>query len=456
MVEIRTPGLQWWLKHLETDFNPVHSVDLFGDALKRRSIRSPTPSAVGTSQLLLRLIAAHKFTTIKSLVDYILSIDANLSSVCQRELSIRNMVRRVLGIVREEAENNGMGEFFKLAMAMGEEDALPKESTTASSSNRTPHAQFTFNSGTQASVTGLFSILSQSATPVTASAATSPSRSGVQTPVNLSHSQQLSSLSCIPLLQQKDIRPSVIQDIQELIEELESSESSIAEYAPQVVYKNEVILTYGLPLTVHRLLLRAAHKREHTFTVVIVEASQNVYKRTHSTVMNKLPLDDMLSAESPELEGEARKSLQERGVQVIVISDADIYNFIHLINKVLIAANYVLADGSVLAASGSLNIAGAAKAFQKPVIVIAGSHVLSPITSFNQEQALVEMGSPFAAVGFEEGYLLNKSDSFLNPLVDIIDPEFVTLFVTNNGIVSKSAINRATLDLYHMSEADLL
>ena len=29
MVEIHTPGLKWWLSHLETDFNAEHSVDLY-------------------------------------------------------------------------------------------------------------------------------------------------------------------------------------------------------------------------------------------------------------------------------------------------------------------------------------------------------------------------------------------------------------------------------------------
>lgn len=29
MVDIHTPGLKWWLNHLETDFNPSHSVDLY-------------------------------------------------------------------------------------------------------------------------------------------------------------------------------------------------------------------------------------------------------------------------------------------------------------------------------------------------------------------------------------------------------------------------------------------
>jgi translation initiation factor eIF-2B subunit beta len=88
-------------------------------ALKRRSIRNSTPAALGTAQLLLRLIAARRFSTIQSLVDYMLSLETRLSAARPREMSIRNMVRRVIGIVREEAENNGMGELFKAAIESG-------------------------------------------------------------------------------------------------------------------------------------------------------------------------------------------------------------------------------------------------------------------------------------------------------------------------------------------------
>jgi translation initiation factor eIF-2B subunit beta len=224
---------------------------------------------------------------------------------------------------------------------------------------------------------------------------------------------------------QKDIRPAVLQDIKELVDELESSEVSVAEYAPQLIHRNELILTYGLPPLVHRLLLKAAHKREYDFTVVVVEGSPNILKRTHGAAMNKIPLtDDDVESETTT----ARKSLQERGVQVIVIADSDIYNFIGRVNKVFLAANYVLADGSVLATSGALNMARAAKALCKPVVVVAGSHILCPVTSYYQE-VLVEIGPP-VTVGYDEGYLLDNAD-FQNPLVDFIESQYVTMFVTN-------------------------
>jgi len=52
-------------------------------------------------------------------VDHISSIGTELSKAVPRELAVRNMARRVIGIIREEAENNGMGDLFQAALEIG-------------------------------------------------------------------------------------------------------------------------------------------------------------------------------------------------------------------------------------------------------------------------------------------------------------------------------------------------
>jgi len=52
-------------------------------------------------------------------VDHISSIGTELSKAVPRELAVRNMARRVIGIIREEAENNGMGDLFQAALETG-------------------------------------------------------------------------------------------------------------------------------------------------------------------------------------------------------------------------------------------------------------------------------------------------------------------------------------------------
>lgn len=197
---------------------------------------------------------------------------------------------------------------------------------------------------------------------------------------------------------QKDIRPPVLQDIQDLIEEIEGATNSIADFALSVVHKNEVLLTYGLAPAVHRLLLRASQKRN--FTVVVVEGAPPHFIKTHGAAMNKLsvPENDL---EEDEPAAAARKSLQDRAIKVVVITDADVHNIISRVNKVILDANYVLADGALVAPAGTMNVMRAAKRAMKPVVVLAGTHTLCPVTNLDGDH-LVEMGPP-VAIGYNEG-----------------------------------------------------
>ncbi|KAL7267634.1 GCD complex subunit gcd7 [Rhizina undulata] len=500
MVTIHTPGLKWWLKHLETEFDPAHSVDLFIGALKRRSICNPTPCAIGTAQLFLRLISAYRFSTIRQLVDYVSSIETQLSSARPREFSISNMCRRVIGIIREEAENNGLGESFRVAIheagiywkfycstttfqrvvvgktslviysdqeiqwlygPLRRADSTTMKTTTsapATTTAKTPTSatslkmeHFTGSrpgtgkgfaaGGANPSVTSLFDILSHPSSPNTTSAASSPPQSGTSTPIQPHLLHQNTS--------QRDIRPSIIQDIQELIEELDSIDTNLAESALSIVNASDIILTYGLPTLVHKLLLRAAQKRR--FTVVVAEGSPNIREHTHAAVMGKIHPDD---DDDQEDSGEAavKKSLQDRGVTVIVTSDSDITSFMPRVNRVLLGCDYVLADGSIIADAGTAMVARVAKFCSKPVVVVAGSHMMTPVIA-DSKWAVVTKGPP-VVVGFHEGELLEKVE-FCNPLTELVDGEKLDMFVTNNGIIAPAAMHRSTLELYHMPEAEL-
>lgn len=133
---------------------------------------------------------------------------------------------------------------------------------------------------------------------------------------------------------------------------------------------------------------------------MVVEGSLNIYRKTHTAVMNK----DTPNGEDEEAaELAARKSLQERGVQIVVISDSDVWNFMGRVNKVLLGTEYVFADGGLLAPVGTKNIVRAAKAKSTPVVVVTGSHTLCPITTFFEEQ-WVEIGDP-RTIDFQEGWL---------------------------------------------------
>ncbi|RPB06078.1 nagb/rpia/CoA transferase-like protein [Choiromyces venosus 120613-1] len=451
MVTLRMPDLQWWLDHLDTAFAPDVSVDLFVGVLKRRSVKGPEDAAIATAQLFLRLIYAHPFSSIGDLVDHISSVGTKLSKAVPRELAVRNMARRVIGIIREEAENNGMGDLFQAAL---ETEELPKVSHAPkgradTGAQLTGHASF---ANPSSSVTGVFEILSVASSSRGSSAASTPPSTGMG---KAPHAQTA----------QHDIRPAVIQDIQELLEELDSCEHNISELATQVIYKNEVILTYGLPPSIHKLLLRAAQKREFTLIVVVDEIA-DINKQASTAVMNK-PTGKEEAGDDQETA--TRKSLQDRGIQIMVIMYHDLENLMPRVNKVIVTARYVFADAGMVAVTGTASVLTIAKEHSKPVYAVAGTHMLCPMTTVGP-YGLFERGPPditlrktcfsSALVLF---FLTVSVLTAFNPehcrpatmLSEYIENGSVDCFITNNGLIAPNCINRTIMEMYHTAKCDL-
>ena len=229
-------------------------------------------------------------------------------------------------------------------------------------------------------MTGVFEILSVASSSRGSSAASTPPSTG------MGKAPQARAV-------QYDIRPAVIQDIQELLEELDSCEHNISELATQVIYKNEVILTYGLPPPVHKFLLRAAQKREFTLIVVVDEIA-DINKQASAAVMNR-PVSGEEAGDDQE--AAARKSLQDRGIQVMVIMYHDLENLMPRVNKVIVAARYIFADAGMVAVTGTASVLMVAKEHRKLVYTVAGTHMFCPMTTCGP-YGLLERGPPDIAL----------------------------------------------------------
>ena len=126
-----TPGLSSFLKSLKT--NPIDtSIDnlisyvsnntVFVAAmatdftdndrlLKRRQIRHSRSCAIATAYLLLRVISACRTTDAAKLIERVQSVGRRLVAAQPREMVVGNIVRRVLGLIRDEAEDERDGDF---------------------------------------------------------------------------------------------------------------------------------------------------------------------------------------------------------------------------------------------------------------------------------------------------------------------------------------------------------
>ncbi|MCJ1355378.1 MAG: GCD complex subunit gcd7 [Icmadophila ericetorum] len=496
-----TPGLQTFLKAVKT--SPVESaIENLISLLKRRQIRGSRSCAIATARLMRRVVAGYQITDIQKLIERVSQVGQRLTAAQPREIAVGNIVRRVLGVIREEAEENRDGDNSAMSEStesrpqtpirpglissistfsplrqggfepmdppmlsqISSEDAfMPlntdfSPSSSQSHSNRPPlltsHTSYAANT-TAPMVTSMFSLLSQP-TSYQHSPTSTP---GNQSPMRTSLSAQ--SLAHLHLSAAKDLRAEVIEGIEEIIDELDQVDDQIAGYALDHIHSNEIILTYTSSVTVQKFLLKAASKRK--FTVIHAEAYPNGHLETHATVMGHHKGNGVFSEDDILPPGHFEKSLTAAGITVILIPDASIFALMSRVNKVILGTHVVLANGGLVAAAGTKAIAKAASLHRTPVVVLSGVYKLSPIYPFDFE-GLVEWGDAGAVLDYRDGKMVGGLANILangngvdieNPLFDYVEAELVDLYITNLGGHAPSYLYRIVSDHYRSEDTNL-
>jgi translation initiation factor eIF-2B subunit beta len=268
-------------------------------------------------------------------------------------------------------------------------------------------------------------------------------------------------------------RDHVIEAINDLIDDLEGTDGHIAAQAPDHVHAAEVILTHGGASRAVAAFLREAARRR-AYRLVVAEAA-------------------------PRYDGHAlARQLASAGVPTTLVADSAVYALMARVNKVVVGAHAVLANGGVLAPSGAMAVALAARRHSVPLVVLAGLHKLSPLFPHDPDAALNEFQAPGAvadadvlAEAFSAGLRLHAEAveaaaaaqaaaaagvggaaggsaasggsaappppaplvrqldvDVVNPAYDYIPPELVSLLVTDVGGYTPSYVYRLLSEYY--------
>ncbi|KAG2414080.1 hypothetical protein HFD88_003271 [Aspergillus terreus] len=419
-----TPGLASFLKSLKT--NPIDtSIDNLISLLKRRQIRHSRSCATATAYLLLRVISACRTTDAAKLIERVQSVGRRLIAAQPKEMVVGNIVRRVLGLIRDEAEDDREAD-FNLSEASESQPQTPRAADDPAEAMNFRHE----GSRSMTTPISMFSLLSHP----------EPDPSLPSTPASASPSGRLGHPPS------KDIRAEVLDGIGEIIDELGQVDDQIAAYALDHIHSNEIILTHTSSTTVQRFLLKAAAKRK--FTVIHAESYPNNHEATHATVSGQVPKDDeILSTES------FQKPLIELGITVILIPDSAVFALMSRVNKVILGTHSVLANGGLVAAAGTRVIARAAKVHQTPVVVVSGVYKLSPVYPFDFD-SLIEYGDASKVIPYEDGDLVDQID-VQNPIYDYVPAELIDLYITNLGGHAPSYLYRIVSDHYRREDINL-
>ena len=366
-------------------------------------------------------------------------VGQRLTSAQPRELAVGNIIRRIIGVIRIEAEEDREGQLGGQSQCgTGSPQQQPEETkenlesrsvpisiqvpqedraiASDKAQRAVPVSQSVYTTASPAPATqSLFNLLSHPH-----SEASSPtSTPGTRSPYHASTSAQATASSHIV----NDFRAEITEAIDEIIEEISQADDQIAGYATDHIHSNETILTHTASITVQKFLLKAARHRR--FTVIQVESYPNNHDSVHAAAVGRLKDDAKANTGSQAF----RKTLTAAGITVILVPDSAVFAIMSRVNKVILATHAVLANGGLVAAAGAKIISKTATVHRVPVIVLSGVYKLSPQYPFDLD-ALIEYGDGSKMLESEHDEI-QIPIVVHNPLYDYVSPDLVDLYITN-------------------------
>ncbi|KIY43510.1 nagb/rpia/CoA transferase-like protein [Fistulina hepatica ATCC 64428] len=224
------------------------------------------------------------------------------------------------------------------------------------------------------------------------------------------------------------LKPVLMEAIQDVLDELETVYDNVSKNARDHIHPDEIVLTLGMSKTVEAFLKSAAH--HHNYTAIVVESAPSYSGR------------DMAF------------SLSSSGISTFLVPDSSIYGLMSRVNKVILGAHAILANGGMFAVTGSLLTATAARAHSTPVVVCAGQFKMTPLWNLYHEYGALDFGDPSNVLDFSEGDLVDKVD-VVNPYYDYVRPEIIDAFVTNDGSYPPSSVYRLLKETYDDQDHEL-
>lgn len=204
------------------------------------------------------------------------------------------------------------------------------------------------------------------------------------------------------------LRSEVIDGIEEIKDEISQVDDQIAALAEVQVNPGDYLLVHQPSPTVERFILRAALRRK--FTVLLA---------------SELPRK---SGGHP-LHAAFRRKLSSAGIPVINVMNGGMMAYMSRVNKVILGAKGIYANGSVVSDAGAAAIARAANAHGNAVLVLGGIYKLSPQVPASDE-SVIEWAPPSAFVDFEDGVLVEHVD-VRTASTEIVPPHLVDTYITN-------------------------
>lgn len=211
----------------------------------------------------------------------------------------------------------------------------------------------------------------------------------------------------------EEMKETVTSAAEEFIESSLNAVKRIGEIGAGRIEDGDVVLTHCNSQTAIEIL-RHAHSEGKTINVFITETRPRYQGRLTAEVLSK------------------------EGIPTTLVVDSAARYFMPRIDKVVVGADAVAANGAVVNKIGTSIIALAAHEARVNVIVGAETYKFSPKTLLG---ALIEIEErPTEEVVSRKWLTTNRKVSVQNPAFDVTPPEYIDTIITEAGVVSPYSI----------------
>ncbi|CAI9740908.1 translation initiation factor eIF-2B subunit alpha-like [Octopus vulgaris] len=198
------------------------------------------------------------------------------------------------------------------------------------------------------------------------------------------------------------------------LEKVTKSRDKISKLCKPFLRDGMTILTHSRSRVVLQVLKEAARDKKR-FNVFVTESRPNESGRV---LCNEL---------------------KKANIPTLLILDAAVSSVMPDVDLVLVGAESVVESGGIINRIGTFNIALAAKAFNKPVYVVAEFFKFARFFPLTQKDLPKK---------FEYKASLENDTDLKHPAVDYTPPNYMTLLFTDLGILLPSAVSDELIKLY--------
>lgn len=205
-----------------------------------------------------------------------------------------------------------------------------------------------------------------------------------------------------------DIRSVAIKATEDFIENAKTAVHRIGEIGARRIRDGDVVLTHCNSIAVIEVL-KSAWRQGRRFEVFVTETR-------------------------PRFQGHiTARELSKAGIPVTLILDDAVRYFMQHVDKVLVGADAITANGALVNKIGTSMVALAAHEARVRVFVAAETYKFSPETMIG-ELVKIEERDPTEIISADQRGKIG-SIKVLNPSFDVTPPEFIDLIITERGII---------------------